>query len=301
MKKTLFLILASLALLMGAGFSKAGADEASWTTQSEDQTAPLMFAKASAMQEVKIASTESTAEDSDGSGIWISGYAGYDYANMGDLADAVKNLHDALPGLGDMGPLYADHSGILAGGDLGYSLDKTSSIFLSVEGVWTSRQGVTITSGPDAGFSEFLDPNVMNVSLNYSLALVNNKGGKTTISVGSGVYIASIHFTENGGGGDQDGNFGQTNIGGTLGISEELFLGAGFALDCGVRFRAADFGKLTTTNYRVGGVEQTGGPFVLVDSPDITPIPTSLTLPGIHDADMDYTGMDADLGLTLAL
>jgi hypothetical protein len=305
MKRILFSIAASLALLMGAGISRAGADETSWTTQSQAQAAPLMFAKASTTNEVKIASTEDSAKDSDGSGLWVSVYTGYDYANMGDIAATNKSFNGDLPAFGDTGTLYADHSGILAGLKFGLDLDKSDSIFLAAEGVWSSRQGVIVTSGPEAGFTDYQDPSMMDLSLNYSLALVNAKGCKTLLSVGSGLYAGSVRFNGNEFGNQVVGDFGQANIGGSLGLSEELSMGGALSFNCGVRFRAADFGKLVSNNFTVNGSKQSG-PYVLVD--DVGPPtlvgagPTSSGLPpGDRYTDLDYTGFDAILGLTLSL
>ena len=306
MKRTLLSLIASLVLLMGAGLSKAGAGETSWTTQSQDQAAPLLFAKAPKTQEVQIVSTVDTAKDSNGSGVWVSAYAGYDYANIGDMGSVNKGLYDALPGFGDTGTFYSDHSGILAGMKLGFALDKNNSLFLGAEGVWTSRQGVTVASGPDAGFKEFQDPSLLDVTLNYSLALVNTKDSKTLLSVGSGLYAASVHFRETQMGNNAHGDFGQANIGGNLGISEELSLLGGLCFNCGIGFRVADFGRLVSSNVVANGTKQSGS-YVFVDTSSggpvlVQPQPTSISLnPGDRYTDMDYTGFDGDLGLTLYL
>jgi len=308
MKKTLFSMTASLVFLMGAGLTNAGAGETSWTTQSQtqDQAAPLMLAKASMTQEVKIASTVDPSKDSDGSGVWVSGYAGYDYANVGDVNTMDRNFEDALAGFGDTGTLYSDHSGILAGVKLGVALDKSDSLFLAAEGVWSSRQGVTVTTGPQATFSDFQDPSMLDLTVNYSLALVNNKDSKTLLSVGSGLYAASVYFHGKVFGSHVHGDFGQANIGGNLGISEEVSLIGGLCFNCGLGFRIADFGKLVSNNFTVNGVKQSGGPYVLVDDigapPLIAPAATSSSLPpGDRYTDMDYTGFNGDLGFTLYL
>jgi hypothetical protein len=89
-------------------------------------------------------------------------------------------------------------------------------------------------------------------------------------------------------------------------------LDLGGSLDFGMsaRFRVADFGKLVSNSVTVNGTPQTsGGPFVLVndtvDFPynEVVPVPTSAgPLPaGVKDLDLDYTGFNADLSLTLHL
>jgi hypothetical protein len=243
-----------------------------------------------------------------GSGLWVSLYAGYDFANLGALGSDEKGLLDAAHAGGDTSTDGVDGNGILAGFAVGYDLDKRSALSLSVENTWTAESGMNITTGTDAGLFEKFTPTLLGVALNYDFTILRDKGMTTTLMVGGGFYHASVHYDSDFSGDHVIGDFGQDNIGGTLGVREAVDLGGSLQLGLTARFRAADFGKLTAKDFQDNGVdESTGGPFALVTLPvstfnEVIPVPTSVSLPsGINDTDLDYTGFDGNVSLTLSL
>ena len=268
------------------------------------------FAKA-VMKEKMHEGSRMEAKASVGSGFWVSLYAGYDFANLGALGTDAKNLLDYAKAIGDTSTIGVGGSGILAGGAVGYALDSSNSLSLSLENTWTSQSGVNITTGGGAGAFERFDPSLLGIALNYRLVVLRGKNSKTALTLGTGYYHGSVHYENDIGAGPSTfmGDFGQDGIGGTLGVSEELDLGGSLALGLSARFRVADFNKLTSKSVNVNGTDQTsGGPFALasdkIDYPFtvIIPVPTSVTLPsGVSYTDLDYTGFNGNVSLTLFL
>ncbi len=268
------------------------------------------FAKATSAKAPKASSLMAAKMDS-GSGVWVSLYAGYDFANLGSLGTAEKSLIDYASSLGDSSSDGTGGSGILGGVAVGYDFDKRNSLSLSLENTWTSQSGLNITTGGAAGTYEKFDPSLLGVSLNYSLVIAQGGGSKTSLTLGGGFYHGAVHYQSDiSGGTTLVGDFGQDGIGGTLGVSEKLDLGGSLDLGLSARFRAADFGKLVANSVTANGTPHTsGGPFILVTSTisspytEVLPVPTSATSlpPGVQDTDLDYTGFNADLSLTLHL
>lgn len=299
-------------LFVGAGAATAAADDFAWNSQgfqpqAQDSSTPLMFAKA-VKRKAADSVMPSEAKVSVGSGFFVGLEAGYDYASFGALGSDINGLSNAAKGFGDNNTLGVGNSGILVGAKVGYALDSSNSLDLSCEYTGTSKSGVNITSGPDTGDYEKFDPTLLGVSLNYELTVLKNKSTKTSLVVGTGFYHGAVHMENNTSGTTFVGDFGQDNIGGTLGVDEQLTLGGGLSLNLSAKFRAADFGKLTGNSVTVNGTPQTsGGPFVLVSSPpsnynEVDPAPTSATLPaGYRYTDMDYTGFTGNVELQLFL
>ncbi|HVZ81340.1 MAG TPA: hypothetical protein VHE12_11185 [bacterium] len=260
----------------------------------------------SAWAKAKMADTSATVEM--GSGVFFSAYSAMDLASLGDMGKAVKAFDDvAKNNFGDQTHFNNDGLGILVGGQLGLQLDKNNSLSVGIENTWTSQMGTTIYAGTDAHYFQLMDPTLLGVALNYGLDLLNEGGNHTRLTLGAGFYHASLHYASNL---ESDtlyvGDFGSDNIGGTLGLSEELGLGGGFSFLVDARFRVADFGQLESNNLTFGGTA-TSGTYRLVSSSDtqfyeINPKATSYTPPsGYHWTDLDYTGFTGNLGFKLAL
>lgn len=312
MSKYFVFVLAVAGLMVAAGTSSVRAEGATWGTdnaqlESQDTSAPLMFAKAVKKKSVS-ADTPAEAKVSVGSGFFAGLYAGYDYAGYGALGSDINGLSTYAKSLGDNNTLGVGNSGLLVGAKIGYNLDASNSLDVSCEYTGTSESGLNITSGPDTGYYEKFGPTLLGVSLNYELAVLKGNGSKTCLVVGGGFYHGAVHMDSNLSGTTIVGDFGQDNIGGTLGLDEQMSMGGGLSLNISAKFRAADFGKLTANSVVANGATQTsGGPFVLVSVPNSgyneeDPVPTSTTLPpGIKDTDMDYTGFTGNVELQLSL
>ena len=294
-----------LAFFMG-GLSLASADDFSLSG--------LEFAKATAKKAPEqTAMAVAPVKTQVAPGVWLAFSAGYNFANLGDLGAAAKNLDDFAAAGGDKVGDGTSGNGIQAGLALGVDLDKSDSLSLSVENTWTNQVGLNITSGGDAGARESFDPSLLGIKLNYELVIAQGGGSKTSFIVGAGFYHGAVdYYSDITPYGSQTitGNFGQDGVGGTVGVSEKLDLGGSLEFGASANFQAADFGKLTSNQMTENGTtSSSGGPFVLVTDhvndpyTTVEPVPTSAGAPpsGYNYTDLDYTGFNADLSLTLHL
>lgn len=293
MKKSSWLIPALMGLLAWAGQTPVRAENVS-----------LILAKADKAKSVKV-STKKVDAASNGSDLWISGYAGYDFAILGGLNEDIKSVVDYAENIGDDSETGTSNSGILAGLEMGLSLGGDSALSLNFENTWTAKAGLDITSGPDAGIHETFDSTLLGITLNYRLTIA--KG--TALTLGSGFYHGSTHFASNITSTDFEGDFGGGALGGILGVSHEIDLGGGLSLGLSARFRVVNVGKLTAKKFDVNGSPYSGDTYALLSGPsgsgyrEINLAPTNVgALPsGYHWLDLDYTGFTGNVGLNIAL
>jgi hypothetical protein len=186
--------------LLSAGIilSTFGVSQAADNTFSLDG---LEFAKATSAKTPKASSVMEAKMDA-GSGVWVSLYTGYDFANLGALGSSEKNLLDFATSIGDSSADGTSGSGILGGVAVGLDLDKRNSLSLSLENTWTSQSGLNITTGHDAGTFEKFDPTLLGVALNYSLVIAQGGGSETSLTLGGGFYHGSVHYQSDLSGGE---------------------------------------------------------------------------------------------------
>jgi hypothetical protein len=281
------------------------------TADSQPSAYELEFAKVSKKKHVE--ETPDTDQPSgtvfDDSQLFAQIYSGYDFSSLGDLASGTSAWINYGKSQGVATSGGANNSGILAGAQFGFHLNPTSSLSLDLGSVFTLSNGFTLT-GSGSSLSQTLDPMLLSTSIDYTLDIVKNAGSHTYISVGAGWYHASVNYelsetspaTVLG-----QGTYTGDTIGGTLAIGEEVDLGGSFGFDFSVRGRYASFSRVSSnsgTSFDGGG---TPASLAIVSS----------TFPGYNvllpvsnagiDANpgmaryavLDYTGIDAKLGLSL--
>lgn len=292
--------LALIVLSLLSSLAVASAETYSWESQSSGAAASddsLVVAKLPAKKvKVMIAENQSASTNSTSSGFWWSVYTGVDIATLGDISNAVLSIKEVVFPSNSS----TDHAGILGGTELGYDLDKNDSLSLSFEKVWTSDQTFNGSDGPERLYERF-DPSLLGVSLNYSRVVDDHPGNKLSFTLGMGFYHADMGYNSDLEGDELIGNFGGDILGGTLGIKEELSIAGDLGVEFTARGRIANFSQLTSKSLSVDGVNQTGGPFTLVNvgfPVGITAVPTSLTVPpGYNHTQLDYSGFDGNAAL----
>jgi len=220
---------------------------------------------------------------------WVKLSGGYDYAFMGDLNTASRNYANYLKEVGapvtDRGLYQTGNSGIRAGLELGYSLDRDNWISLGAQNVWTQAMGWSQVQDNTVVESFMVSPNLLSVSLNYGRNLIQSKWGKTYLAVGGGWYHAYATATSY----DNlipppndysTGTFTGDVLGGTLGLSQSVNLGGPFALELSVNGRWASFSQLSSNS--VNGNYISGPPFKLMV------LRNENIVPGMLGSDSDY-------------
>ncbi len=315
--KNHFKFLTALILGLGlAGFAQAdnlaaATDSFQVSPASQPSAYESEFAKVTHKKRVE--ETPDTDQPSgtvfDDSKFFAQIYSGYDFSSLGDLASGTTawinyGKSQAVATTGG-----ANGSGVLAGALFGVRLNPTNSLSLDLGSVFTFSNGFTLT-GPGNSISQTLDPLLLSASIDYTLDIVKNAGSHTYISVGAGWYHASVNYElaeSSPASVLGQGTYTGDTIGGTLSIGEEVDLGNSFGLDFSVRGRYASFGRVSSNT----GTSFSGG-----GTPDSLAI-SSTTFPGynillpvsnagidanpslIRYAVLDYTGIDAKLGLSL--
>jgi hypothetical protein len=298
--------LAFIVLSLLSSLAVAGAETSSWESQNSGLMASndsLVIAKLPAKKvKVRITESQSSSPAKPSSGFWWSVYTGMDIATLGDISNYVNSAKQTYLSEDLSANSSADHAGILGGTEFGFDLDKTDSLSLSFEKVWTSNQTVNASDGGDRVFNHF-DPSLLGVSLNYTRVVDDHPGSKLSFALGLGYYHADMDVKDNPDPShDYTGNFGGDILGGTLGIKEELSIAGDLGVEFTARGRIANFSQLTAKSLSYNGADQTGGPFTLVNvnepSYQIMPIPTSVALPpGINHTQLDYSGFDGNVAL----
>jgi len=261
---------------------------------------------------------------------WIRGYAGYDYAVLGNLISGVQAWGPDFVANGEPGNTPTNsvgNSGIRAGAEIGLNVDKSNTLSINVENVWTQNEsynnGASATD-PTLQTGSF-QPNLTSVTLNYTVDFITSKSAKTYFTFGAGYYHATVNalvVTPYPNAGLQSvglsvpatisGTFTGDVLGGTLGVGQILAIGDSFGLEFSARVRFATFGQMTASSLTSNGqsVPAPTGGFVLVtdNSNTINMSGGTTNLGGEIDVDtfagvgttdnvmtLDYSGFYSDL------
>jgi|GEM_PF-5888046 len=308
--KPLFRLAALFVLIFGLRNStQAGSLEGNTETfqnyaSSPDPSGFLQFAKA-------VHSTRHVAEDTsqtvsllDGSGTFAEFYTGYDYSILGDLSTGFNNFKSEF--LASSSAYSAtgggfQNSGIQTGVIYGIHLDPSSSLALEFSNVMTFPSDYSISGGSTVLYNTSLAPSLFSVSADYSLNLIQAGSSRTYVAVSGGYYHGTVAYNNNGGG-YGGGTFTGDNIGGTLGIGEEVSLGSGFGFNFSLPGRYAYFSQVSSTT-AVGLSGGTGTTYLClagIGGPNnlkiLVPASSSLISKNpslVSYAGLDYSGLDA--------
>ena len=145
----------------------------------------------------------------------------------------------------------------------------------------------------------------MSVSLNYYAYIPGDKGSRSYIQLGAGMYQAVIGFTgwdpstvlsSEGLSPNETGSFTATGFGGTFGFGETFAIGKDFGLDIAGRARIVTFSQVTAAGINNGGTPSTNGSYTIaINSGNgaIAVVPTSQIGTSYRYTVIDYSGFDA--------
>jgi hypothetical protein len=178
---------------------------------------------------------------------WVKASGGYDYSFLTDLINGTKGW-EALFATAGPGVTYSfstGNSGIAAGLELGYRLDKTNSFVLNVENIWTQKESWNYTAGT-YNDTRSAEPSLLSATLNYRLNVPDFPGGAAFLAVGGGYYRATVKYSyvetsfPSG-----SSIFSGDTLGGVIGLGQSLDIGSGFGIDVSFRGRWATIDKVT--------------------------------------------------------
>lgn len=240
---------------------------------------------------------------------WVRGYLGYDFALLGDLIGGISALSSENANTVNNVVTDTGSNGLLAGVEFGIAIDSGNAFSISVENVWTQSQtfsnGVSDISDPTALFEPSFQPDLMSVSLNYYAFIPGEKGSRSYIQLGAGVYQTVVGFTGwdpstvlSGEGLDpnETGTFTATSFGGTFGFGETFAIGKDFGFDISGRGRIVTFSQATAAQITNGGAISTNGPYAIMINTANSAIAVEPVNPNIGNgyryAVIDYSGFD---------
>ncbi len=263
----------------------------------------LQFAKAVKPTKHTEDAADETINLFDGSGTFVQLYTGYDYSIMGDISNGFNNLKPAFlngsPSLSAAGGSF-QNSGIRTGVLYGIHLDSSSSFALDISNVTTVPSSLTFSTGTTQVASFNLLPSLFSASIDYSLNLIQGPGSRTYVALGAGYYHGAVAYYGSGGG-YGSGTFTGDNIGGTLGIGEEIALGSNFGFNFSLNGRYAYFSRASSSNAAgYAGGSGTISLALIQQGPTgrfLVPIANNLidANPNIVSyAGMDFSGIDAN-------
>ena len=129
---------------------------------------------------------------------------------------------------------------------LGKRLNDSSELALSFEIISTQADTFAQTN-PNSSSYELIGPNVMNLSLNYSIDFIKSPGNRSSLSLGAGYYPAIVDYTDNVfypsplQTESMNEQFTGDITRGTIGISEQIQMGSQFGINFFIRGRYVNF------------------------------------------------------------
>jgi tetratricopeptide (TPR) repeat protein len=237
---------------------------------------------------------------------WLRGYSGYDYSLLGDVINSITSFPKYFNSFDIPGYTITSNtgnSGIQAGIELGFLLDKNNGFSINAENVWSQSDSYTEIYSGTTNTTVSVTPNLASISLNYYRYLFQQKGSRTYIAAGIGYYQTSINYYDY----DINGNLNPTTatftgntIGGTLGVGQMIGIGNSFGIEVSVHGRIATIAQVSSSSLNQGGTTLSG-PFTLGVANEAGIPPTILIIPpGYSGSDVrnlvvDYSGFDANL------
>jgi hypothetical protein len=230
---------------------------------------------------------------------WIQLRAGGIVAGLGDL----KTSADTFPDVWNEGvtsEAKADGMGFLVGVEGGYALDRENSLGLSIDGGFFGGYTATATDGFDE-YKESYVPTMVGVGFNYYHYFLMGTS-RIQLGGGPGFYLTMLKVSETFNGENwANGNMSGLGFGGTLNLGWEMAVSEMISINVNLRGRYASTSNIkadaqsTTTGEDMGEIG-----FVMYPGghAGIAPV-SAIGADGIRWANVDYTGVDADLGLTI--
>ena len=161
-------------------------------------------------------------------GLFARFYAGYDYALLGDLTNAIQQTGAYYKSLGGgvTAGTTTDNSGVLMGAEWGQRMGDGTEISLAAEFV-SSQSDIFGQFNPNSSSGESVGPNLLDVTVRYAFTLAQGGGNHTAFYLGGGWYHTIVDFnstlTQNGTPQpDASGAFTGDTLGATAGLREEV-------------------------------------------------------------------------------